>query len=87
MKKSKITEIIIATIHIISIASSYKYYIADKKNQKVDTSVESSESYDNKDRLVQLEKEDFLKSQIVEFSQPLTVYGSDKVNYLDIIRE
>jgi len=76
MKKNRITEIVIATILIISLASSYKYYIADKKNQKTDISNESSDSSDSKDKLVELEKEDFIKTQIVGLNEPLIVYGT-----------
>jgi len=75
MKKNRITEIVIATILIISLASSYKYYISDKKVQTTSTSDESTS--DSKDKLVELEKEDFIKMQVVEFNQPLTVYGSE----------
>jgi len=76
MKKNRITEIVIATILIISLASSYKYYIADKKGQNTSASDESSDSNGSKDRLVELEKEDFIKTQIVGLNEPLTVYGS-----------
>lgn len=83
MKKNRITEIVIATILIISLASSYKYYITDKKNQNTDTSngnvgSESANSSDSKDKLVELEKEDFFKTQIVGFNEPLIVYGSEQ---------
>jgi len=75
MKKNRITEIIIATILIVSLASSYKYYINDKKNQNTAISVESADSNDTKDKVMKLEKEDFIKTQVVEFNQPLTLYG------------
>ena len=77
MKKSRITEIIIATILIVSLASSYKYYIGDKVNAKANISTESSASSDTKDQLMKLEKDDFIKTQIVDFSEPLTIYGSE----------
>ncbi|SEV90570.1 hypothetical protein [[Clostridium] fimetarium] len=78
MKKNRVTEIVIATILIISLASSYKYYIADKKVQTQTTSAidESTSSSDSKDMLMELEKEDFIKTQIVGFDQPLIVYGT-----------
>ena len=81
MKKNRVTEIVIATILIISLASSYKYYIADKKNQSKNTSYESTSNdiaSDSKDMLVELEDEDFIKTQIKGFNEPLILYGSSK---------
>jgi len=76
MKKNKVTEIIIATILIVSLASSYKYYIGDKINPKTNISIKSSDSSNTKDQLMKLEKDDFIKTQVVGLNQPLTVYGS-----------
>ena len=77
LKKNRITEIIIATILIVSLASSYKYYIGDKKNQKANISTESSVVSDTKNQLMKLEKDDFIKTQVVGLNQPLIVYGSE----------
>ena len=82
MKKGKITEIVIATILIISLASSYKYYIADKKNKSTDASNEVTSSSEYKDVLVELEDEAYIKTQIKEFNEPLILYGSN--NNLDM---
>lgn len=84
MKKNKIIEIVIATILVVSLAASYKYYITDKKNHNEnasDTTVDNMYSNDNPmDMLVELEEDAFVRNQMKEWGEVLIIYGSENNN-------